>query len=185
VTVSVDLNYRAQLWQWGATPREVMTDVARQTDVIFGNEEDLEKVFGISVPTLAGRGRELDPRAYESACAELRRMFPQLQVVALSLRTAVSASDNFWTGVLATADGFFTAHRYHIAPVLDRLGAGDAFAAGIIRGLVQDTGDPQAILDFAVAASCLKHSIRGDFNLVGAAEVLRLAAGDASGRIVR
>ena len=184
-TVSIDLNYRAQLWRWGRTPREVMTELVNETDVVVGNEEDLEKVFGIAVPAFRGPSLDLDPRAYEPACDALRRMFPQLRAVAVTVRTSVSASDNFWTGVLATDSGFFTTRRYHITPVLDRLGAGDAFAAGIIRGMLQNPGAPQATLDFAVAASCLKHSIRGDFNLLGVDEVLHLAHGDTSGRIVR
>lgn len=185
LTVSIDLNYRSQLWKWGRAPREVMTEIVNRADMVVGNEEDLEKVFGIPVPPFLGPSLDLDPRAYASACAELQQMFPHLRTVALTVRTSVSASDNFWTAVLATSNAFFTTTRFHITPVLDRIGAGDTFAAGIIRGMLQDPSNPQATLDFAVAASCLKHSIRGDFNLLSVDEILRLAGGDASGRIIR
>lgn len=185
LTVSIDLNYRAQLWQWSKTPGTVMADLVSHADVIFSNEEDLDKVFGIQVPRTGALTGELDPQRYARACAELQHRFPNLKAVAVTLREAVSASENYWSAVLATADGFHISQRYRIAPILDRVGAGDAFAAAAIRQMLSGSADPQAILDFAVAASCLKHSIRGDFNLVDVDDVDRLAGGDGTGRIVR
>jgi 2-dehydro-3-deoxygluconokinase len=105
--------------------------------------------------------------------------------VAVTLRESVSASVNYWSAVLATADGFYISQRYRIAPILDRVGAGDAFAAATIRQMLPGSANPQAVLDFAVAASCLKHSIRGDFNLVDVDDVDRLVGGDGTGRIIR
>jgi 2-dehydro-3-deoxygluconokinase len=185
LTVSVDLNYRAKLWQWSNTPGEVMADLVRRAQIIFSNEEDLDKVFGIQVPRSEGPIEGLDPHRYAPACAELQHRFPNLKAVAVTLRESVSASVNYWSAVLATADGFYISQRYRIAPILDRVGAGDAFAAATIRQMLPGSANPQAVLDFAVAASCLKHSIRGDFNLVDVDDVDRLVGGDGTGRIIR
>ncbi len=185
LTVSIDLNYRAQLWQWSKTPGEIMAELVSHADIVFSNEEDMDKVFGIKVPRMGAQTEALEPQRYAPACAELQHRFPNLRAVAVTLRESVSASENYWSAVLATADGFHTSQRYRIAPILDRVGAGDAFAAAAIRQMLSGSANPQAILDFAVAASCLKHSICGDFNLVDADDVDQLAVGDGTGRIVR
>ncbi len=183
--VSLDLNHRAKLWQWGRNAGDVMAELVAKADVVFCNETDLEAVFGIPVPPATTGNADIDPSAYEPACASLRERFNNVQIVAVTVRGAVSASDNLWTAVLATGNDFYTSTRYRIAPILDRVGSGDAFAGAAISRLVQQPHALQEALDFAVAASCLKHSVQGDFNRVSEAEVLRLAGGDATGRIVR
>jgi 2-dehydro-3-deoxygluconokinase len=185
LTVSIDLNYRAQLWQWSNNPEKVMAELVGHADVVFSNEEDLDKVFGIRLRPTTTDTEALDSHAYAPACAELMKRFPNLREVAVTIRESVSASENYWSAVLATRGGFYCSQRYRIAPVLDRVGAGDAFAAATIRQMLTVPADPQAVVEFAAAASCLKHSIRGDFNLVGVADVARLADGDGTGRIVR
>lgn len=185
LTVSIDLNYRNQLWQWTRTPAEVMTRLVSHADIVFSNEEDLAKVFGIEVPLNSERAGTLEPHRYAPACTELQHRFPNLRVVAVTLRESVSASENYWSAVLATADGFYVSQRYRIAPILDRVGSGDAFAAAAICQLLSGSADPQTVLDFAVAASCLKHSIDGDFNLVDVDDVNLLVNGGGTGRIVR
>jgi 2-dehydro-3-deoxygluconokinase len=183
-TVSVDLNYRAKLWSWGAAAGEVMADVVAEADVLIGNEEDADKVFGIRAPgSLVAEGR-VDPAGYASVAEQLAARFPRLRTIAFTQRGSISASENTWSGVLWTAAAFHVARTYRIAPIVDRVGAGDAFAAGLIYALL-DERSLQPALEFAVAASCLKHSIRGDVNLVSVAEVDALASGSGSGRVDR
>ncbi len=185
LTVSVDLNYRQQLWRWTSSPTETMAALLDHTDVVFTNEEDLDKVFGIKVPSPLTGGVALDPGRYSGPCAELRDRFPGLRAVAVTVRESVSASDNYWSAVLSTKAGFFSSRRYHIMPVLDRVGAGDAFAAAAIRQMILETADANDVVEFAAAAGCLKHSIRGDWNLVSLEDIHRLSEGDGSGRILR
>lgn len=185
LTVSVDLNYRSQLWRWASSPAETMAALLDQADIVFSNEEDLVKVFGIKVPDALGTSRALDPKRYSVPCSQLKSRFPNLRAVAVTVRESISASENYWSAVLSTRSGFYTSHRYHIAPVLDRVGAGDAFAAAAIRQLLLGTADDQDVVEFAAAASCLKHSVRGDWNLVSLEEIERLLQGDGSGRILR
>jgi 2-dehydro-3-deoxygluconokinase len=183
-TVSVDLNYRAKLWNWGAAAGDVMDGIVAEADVLIGNEEDTEKVFGIRAPGDSAVEGQLDPRGYASVAAQLAKRFPRLHTIAFTQRGSISASENTWSGVIWTADAFHVAKSYRIAPIVDRIGAGDAFAAGLIYALVGGRS-PQAALEFAVAASCLKHSIRGDVNQVSVAEVDALVAGSGSGRVER
>ena len=185
LTVSIALNHRAKLWNWGRSAGEVMAELIAQAAVVFCNETDLEAVFGIPVPAATTGNAAVEPSSYDPACRSLRQRFPNVEVVALSLRGAVSASENLWTGVLSTPSDFYTTTRYRITPILDRVGSGDAFAGAAISQLVQHPGAFQEALNFAVGASCLKHSIQGDFNRVSAGEVLRLTGGDATGRSVR
>ncbi len=183
--VSIDLNHRAKLWHWGRSASDVMAELVAQADVVFCNETDPETVFGIPVPAPTTGNASVDPSAYEPACAMLRERFPNVQLVAMTLRGAVSASENLWTAVMAAEDHFYTTTRFRITPILDRVGSGDAFAGAAISRLVHHPGEYQEALDFAVGASCLKHSVQGDFNRVTASEVNRLSAGDATGRILR
>lgn len=185
VPVSIDLNYRSSLWRWGGDVQSVMTGLVERADVLVGNEEDADKVFGIRATGTRPDAGELDRAAYADVCAGLHERFPQLRTIALTLRTSYSASHNGWSGCLSH-DGAFRAGRvYDIVPVVDRVGAGDAFAAGLIHGLLTRPSEPAEVLEFAIAAGCLKHSIPGDFNLVGRAEVEALVEGHGSGRIVR
>jgi len=183
-TVSVDLNYRAKLWNWGAAPDSVMGSLVNEADVLIGNEEDAEKVFGIHAPGSSVADGRIDPSGYEGVARELSERFPRLHTIAFTQRGSVSASENTWSGVLWTSDSFHVARSYRIAPIIDRVGAGDSFAAGLIYAIL-DGRSPESALEFAVAASCLKHSIRGDVNLVSVAEVDALAAGAGSGRVDR
>jgi 2-dehydro-3-deoxygluconokinase len=183
-TVSVDLNYRAKLWSWGASPSAVMSDIVGEADVLIGNEEDADKIFGIRAPGSAVSEGRVDPAGYASVAVELAERFPRLHTIAFTQRGSISASENTWSGVLWTREAFHIARTYRISPIVDRVGAGDAFAAGLIYALL-DGRRPAAALEFAVAASCLKHTIRGDVNRVTVAEVDALAAGAGSGRVER
>jgi 2-dehydro-3-deoxygluconokinase len=184
VTVSVDLNYRAKLWGWGAPAAEVMAGIVAEADVLIGNEEDADKVFGIHAPGSAISDGKVDGAGYAAVAMELAARFPRLQTIAFTQRGSISASENTWSGVLWTQEAFHVARSYRIAPIVDRVGAGDAFAAGLIYAMLDGRG-PHAALEFAVAASCLKHTIRGDVNQVGVAEVDALAVGSGSGRVER
>lgn len=183
IPISIDFNYRGKLWQYGRLAPEVMRDLVALADVGIGNEEDCQKSLGIGAGVDVRSGR-LDPVAYEKLTAEVLEQFPNLSRVAITLRESYSADYNSWSACLRTRQAFFVSRKYDIAHIIDRIGAGDAFAAGLIHGLDVYPDDPSA-LEFAVAASCLKHSIPGDFNLVPEKEVLALLQGDQSGRIQR
>ncbi len=185
LTISCDLNYRAKLWSWTKTPGKVMENLVQHCDVAIGNEEDVEKVFGIHAPGTDISSGILDANKYLAVCDALVKKMPNLKKVAITLRGSISASHNTWSGVLWSEGKFFVAPTYDIFPIVDRVGAGDAFAAGLIYGLKVYSGDEQKTLNFAVATSCLKHSIPGDFNLASVEEVEALMAGEASGRVKR
>lgn len=184
LTVSCDLNYRKKLWKWGKQPGEVMAELVSYCDVAIGNEEDADKVFGIRAPDVDVTAARVGAGQYLHVCRELASRFPNLQSIGITLRGSISASHNTWSGVLWAGAAFYSAAKYDIVPIVDRVGGGDAFAAGLIYGLGRYEGHQQA-LDFAVAASCLKHSIVGDFNLVTVPEVEKLMGGDVSGRVSR
>ena len=182
VTVSCDLNYRATLWG-DRSAQAVMEPLMDRVTVLIGNEEDAERVLGIRASgsdVIAGR---VDPDAYARAAGELVRRFG-FRHVATTLRGSRSASSNSWAAILSDGSNAWSSRVYEIEPIVDRVGAGDAFSGGLIYGLLSGF-DAQATVDFATAASCLKHSIPGDFNLVSAADVDRLVGGDASGRVQR
>ena len=185
ITVSTDLNYRKKLWKYGKASEEIMTPLVAGCDVILGNEEDAEKHFGIHPEGVdVTRGESVDPASYSSVCSQMMQKFPKAKKVIITLRGSISASHNTWTGVLYNGEKLFKAPDYNITHIIDRVGGGDSFMGGLIYGLIQ-YGDDQKALDFAVAASCLKHTIFGDANLVSVAEVEKLMAGDASGRVSR
>lgn len=183
IAVSVDLNYRSKLWKYGAPAAEVMAEIFKFADVGIANEEDCQKSLGIEADVLVQSG-PLDIRAYEKLTRRVMDQFPKLSRMAITLRESRSADQNGWSAVMRNRKEFMTGPRYEIADIVDRIGAGDAFAAGLIHGLDIFSSDQEA-LDFAIAASCLKHSIPGDFNLVTESEVLALMKGDASGRVRR
>jgi 2-dehydro-3-deoxygluconokinase len=185
LTVSCDMNYRAKLWKWGKTAGEVMTGLVKGCDVAIGNEEDAEKVFGIKAGETDVTSGKVEADKYRQVCADLVTKFPNLKTIAITLRGSISASHNTWSGVLWKEGGFYTAPTYDIVPIVDRVGGGDSFMGGLIYGLRKYPADPGKALRFAVAASCLKHSIPGDYNQVSIAEVETLMAGDASGRVSR
>ncbi len=186
ITVSTDLNFRKNLWKYGKTASEVMPQLVEGCDVILGNEEDAEKVFGIKpegfdVTQTAG---EVDAAEFESVCTQMMKRFPRAKKVIITLRGSINANHNTWGGVLYS-DKLYQSQRYDITHIVDRVGGGDSFMAGLIYGLITYPNDDQKALDFAVAASCLKHTIYGDFNLVTVAEVENLMQGDGSGRVSR
>lgn len=181
--VSLDLNYRSKLWAYGKSAPEVMRPLTASIDLLVANEEDIQKALGFGQANGAG-APGLDPAAYERLTAEVMSSFPNLSRVAVTLRESRSADRNGWSAVLRSRDGFLAGPTYEIADIVDRIGAGDAFAAGLIHGLLTWGTDREA-LDFAAAASCLKHAIPGDFNRVDEAEVLALVRGEAGGRIRR
>ena len=185
LTISCDLNYRKKLWKWGKGPADVMPELVSYCDLAVGNEEDAEKVFGIKAPGADVTAGRLDADQYRHVCAQLASRFPNLKRIAITLRGSLSASHNTWSGVLWDRGSFFQGPLYDITHIVDRVGGGDSFCAGLIYGLHAYGDDAQTALDFAVAASCLKHSIFGDFNLVTVAEVERLLGGDVSGRVSR
>jgi 2-dehydro-3-deoxygluconokinase len=185
VTVSFDMNYRKNLWKWGKKASEVMPELASYCDVAIGNEEDAEKVFGVKAPEADVTAGKVEAGQYRVVCAELAKRFPNLTQIAVTLRGSISANHNTWSGVLWDAGQFYAAPVYDLTHIVDRVGGGDSFGAGLIYGLRYFGADRQKTLDFAVAASCLKHSIMFDFNLVTVDEVTKLMAGDASGRVSR
>jgi 2-dehydro-3-deoxygluconokinase len=184
LTVSCDLNFRKNLWKWGKKASEVMPELVDYADVAIGNEEDAEKVFGIKASDVNVTAGKVEADAYRFVTGEMSKRFSALKTIAITLRGSVSANHNSWSGILWDQGSFYTAPRYEITHIVDRVGGGDAFSAGIIYGLLTYT-DRQKALNFAVAASCLKHTIFGDFNLVNVSEVEQLMAGDASGRVSR
>jgi len=185
VTVSCDMNYRTKLWQWGKTAREVMTRLVDNCDVLIGNEEDAEKVFGVKAPEADVTAGKVSCEQYVQVCEELHKKFPGLKTIAITLRGSISASHNTWSGLLWQNGQIFQAPVYDITHIVDRVGSGDSFMGGLIYGLLTFSDDPQKILNFAVAASALKHTVFGDFNLVTVSEVEKLMNGDASGRVNR
>jgi 2-dehydro-3-deoxygluconokinase len=178
---SFDLNYRAKLWS-RRKARATVGPLLKQVDLLIGNEEDAEDVLGIAAEKTDVRTGQVDRAAYEGVARCIRQEYGP-RMVAITLRESESASVNHWSGCLLAGEEFHLSRRYTIQ-VVDRVGAGDAFCGGLIAGLL-DKMPPQEALEFAVAASCLKHSIPGDFNKVTKAEVLKLCRGDASGRVVR
>jgi 2-dehydro-3-deoxygluconokinase len=185
VTISCDLNYRKNLWKWGKKAPEVMPELVSYCDVAIGNEEDAEKVFGIQAPEVDVNAGRVEADAYRYVCEKLVEKFPNLSTVAITLRGSISASHNTWSGVLWRAGNFYTGIKFDMTHLVDRVGGGDAFGAGLIFGLHNNGDDFQKALDFAIAAACLKHSIFGDFNMASVSEVKSLMAGEASGRVSR
>jgi 2-dehydro-3-deoxygluconokinase len=185
LTVSCDLNYRKNLWKWGKKAGDVMPELVRHCDVAIGNEEDAEKVFGIKAPETDVIAGKVEAEKYRFVCEQLASRFPNLKVIAVTLRGSISASHNTWSAVLWDKGTFYQGASYDITPIVDRVGGGDAFMGGLIYGLRTFEGDRQRALDFAIAASCLKHTISGDFNMVTVGEVEKLMGGDTSGRVSR
>lgn len=186
ITVSCDLNFRKNLWKYGKTAAEVMPALVECCDVILGNEEDAEKVFGIKpegFDVTATEGK-VDSAAFRSVCEQLMARFPRAKKVIITLRGSINANHNTWGGVLFDGKTLYESPRYDITHIVDRVGGGDSFMGGLIYGLREYKDDERA-LNFAVAASCLKHTIYGDFNLVTVAEVENLMKGDGSGRVSR
>ena len=181
IPISCDLNYRKNLWT-REQARAVMTRLAGYVDVCIANEEDAKDVFGIEAEHTDISGGKLDHEGYRSVAKQLREAFG-FQKVAITLRTSLSASDNLWAAMLDNGREAFFSKSYQVH-IVDRVGGGDSFGAGLIYSLLTGKSDADA-LEFAVAASCLKHSIEGDYNMVTVSEVEKLSSGDGSGRVQR
>lgn len=183
LTVSCDLNFRKNLWKWGKSAHEVMPDLMKYTDVCIANEEDCQMALGIKSEADVHSGK-LDHGAYQNLTDTVLNAYPNLQAIAVTLRESKSASHNGWSACLNNRKEFLLSLHYDITHIVDRVGGGDAFAGGLIYGLHTMDSHKDA-LEFAVAASCLKHSIPGDFNRFTADEVKALIQGGGSGRVQR
>ena len=183
ITVSCDLNYRKNLWKYGKKASEVMRELAKYVDVAIANEEDVQKSLEITTDVNVESG-ELDRSKYKALGDKVLAAYPDMKMIAITLRESKSADWNGWAACLNDREHFYESKRYEIRDIIDRVGGGDSFAGGLIYGLNNYESRQQA-LEFAVAASCLKHSIDGDFNRVDVDEVEKLMGGDGTGRVQR
>jgi 2-dehydro-3-deoxygluconokinase len=174
ITVSCDLNYRKNLWNYGKTAGEVMPDLVAGTDIILGNEEDAAKVLDIHPSGVDITKGHVDASAYESVSRQIMQTYPRCKKVITTLRGSINANHNTWAGVLWDGRTLYESTTYQITHIVDRVGGGDSFMGGLIYGLMTYANDNQKALNFAVAASCLKHTIYGDYNLVTVEEVEKL-----------
>ncbi len=182
ITVSCDYNYRKNLWKYGKKPPDVMGEIVNNVNIGIANEEDCEKALGITCSGSHAKGSKHDH--YREIADKVLARFPNLEKQVITLRESRSADNNGWSAVLHDGKEMFTSRSYEITDIVDRVGAGDSFAAGLIYGLITYKDDRKA-LEFATATSCLKHSIPGDFNRVNVAEVEALMGGEGSGRVQR
>jgi 2-dehydro-3-deoxygluconokinase len=187
LTVSCDYNYRKNLWKYGKSSQEVMNEIVRFVDVGIANEEDCQKALGIQAfetwENEISQGKIVSEK-YLRICEQVLGKYPNLKMQAITLRESFSADHNGWASCLHDGENFYQSKRYEIYDIVDRVGTGDAFAAGLIFAL-KSQRPVQEALEFATAASCLKHSIPGDMNRVTVEEVERLMVGEASGRVQR
>ena len=183
LTISCDLNYRKNLWKYGKKASEVMRELARYVDVAIANEEDVQKSLEITADVDVESG-VLDREKYRALSGKVLETYPNMKMIAITLRESHSADWNSWAACLNDGAHFFVSKKYEIREILDRVGGGDSFAGGLIYGLTHYENRQDA-LEFAVAASCLKHSVSGDFNRVGVQDVEKLMGGDGTGRVQR
>lgn len=183
VTVSCDFNFRKKLWKYGESAVDVMGELVKYVDYGIANEEDCQKSLGIEADVTV-EGGKLDTEKYKQLGDKVLTEYPNMKAIAITLRESVSADINGWAACYNDRKQFLLSRKYEIRDILDRVGGGDSFAAGLIYGLNTYKDNVEA-LEFAVAASCLKHSIIGDFNRVSLDEVEKLKGGDASGRVQR
>jgi len=183
VTVSCDLNFRKKLWKYGKTAPAVMRDLVKYVDIAVGNEEDCQKSLGITVDVDVESGK-LEAQKYGELTGKVLEMFPSLKKIAITMRESYSADHNGWSAVLNNGSEILFSNKYDIRDIVDRVGTGDTFSAGLIYG-INNLGSDRDALEFAVAASCLMHSIPGDLPLISIKEVESLAGGEATGRVQR
>jgi 2-dehydro-3-deoxygluconokinase len=185
LAVSCDLNFRAKLWKWGKKASEIMPELVKHCDIAIGNEEDAEKVFGIKAPDTDVVSGNVKAENFRFVAEETKKRFPNLKLIAITLRGSINANHNTWSGVAFDGRKFYIGPAFDITDIVDRVGGGDAFCGGLIYGLRTYGNDLQKALGFAVSASCLKHSIFGDFNIVTIEEVEKIMSGETSGRVSR
>ncbi|MDD4156616.1 MAG: sugar kinase [Candidatus Cloacimonetes bacterium] len=186
LTISCDLNYRSKLWKNVGNPKDIMPELLSNTNVIIGNEEDAQIMLDLDdIDVVDVNHGTIDEQYYKQICNSIFKKYPNCNVIAFTLRESKSADHNVWSAILSTRDVFFTSQKYEIKNIVDRVGAGDTFAAGIIYGINNFQDDFQKILEFATAASCLMHSIKGDFCICNLETIFKLMSGNKSGRIVR
>ena len=183
ITVSLDLNYRKNLWRWGKSATEVMPELVKHVDLAIANEEDVQMALGIQADVDVHSG-QLDRAQYQALTAQVLTQYPNLKAIAITLRESRSASHNGWSACLNDRQEFSVSRQYEITHIVDRVGSGDSFAAGLIYGF-QMLATHREALEFAVAAGCLKHSIPGDFSRSTVEEVEALLKGGGSGRVQR
>ncbi|HCS11757.1 MAG TPA: 2-dehydro-3-deoxygluconokinase [Clostridiales bacterium] len=183
ITVSCDLNFRKNLWNYGKKAPEVMTELAKYADVVVANEEDCQKSLGITIDVHVESGL-LDIDKYKELTDKVLAVYPNIKIITITLRESLSADINGWAACLNDKENFYVSKRYEIRDIVDRVGGGDSFAGGLIYGL-NNLKDKKEALEFAAAASCLKHSILGDFNRVSLSDVKKLTGGDGTGRVQR
>ena len=183
ITVSLDLNYRKNLWKYDVDAKAVMSEMTSYSDIVIANEEDCQKSLGLKCESNV-EGGKLDDEDYRKLSDTLLSQFPNVKKVAITLRESKSADIKVWAAALNNGEEFIVSRKYEMYDIVDRVGGGDSFAGGLIYGL-NELGSDREALEFAVAASCLKHTIDGDFNRVSVDEVKKLAEGDGSGRVQR
>ncbi|MBS5481931.1 MAG: sugar kinase, partial [Firmicutes bacterium] len=184
ITVSCDLNYRKNLWKYGKKASEVIREIAKYVDVAIANEEDVQKSLEITVDDVNVESGELDRAKYRALGDKVLAAYPHMKMIAITLRESHSADWNGWAACLNDGKDFYVSRKYEIRDIVDRVGGGDSFAGGLLYGL-NHYEDKQSALEFAVAASCLKHSVIGDFNRVNVSDVTKLMGGDGTGRVQR
>lgn len=184
ITVSCDLNYRKKLWKYGKDAQEVMPGLVKHCSIILGNEEDAEKSLGIKPKGVDVTKGQLDTEAYREVSQTIMERFPKARRVITTLRGSVNANHNTWTGTLYDGQKLYNGRQFDITHIVDRVGGGDAFMAGVIYAILNDMSDEDT-LNFGIAASSLKHTIHGDFNEVTVDEVMKIMGGDTSGRVSR
>lgn len=185
LTISCDLNYRSKLWNFGVKPSEIFPELLEDVNIITGNEEDAVIMLGLKSKPIDVNFGKININAYNEIGHEIFQKFPNCKIVGFSLRESISADHNSWSGILMNGSNTYFSAKYEIRNIIDRVGAGDSFTAGLIYGLSVFNNDYQKIVEFATAASCLKHSVKGDYCLVALSEICNLMAGNASGRITR
>lgn len=185
ITISCDMSYRQNLWQYGKGVEEIMPAMVAKSTLFIGNEMDAEKVFGIVPEKKSATDDYLKLAEYESIARQLMKKYPAIKMMSTTRRGQINASHNTWAGCLFDGQKMYHSQSYDISHIVDRVGGGDAYMGGLIYGMLAYKNDYQKALEFAIAAGCLKHTIYGDFNVASVQEIETLMQGNASGRIQR
>ncbi len=189
ITISTDFNYRAKLWKYcdNKSRQDIMTELTSYSNVILGSEYDANMFFNITPESISAeiKGEEREKASFLSVCNQMKQKFPRIEKIIKTFRNSISASHNNWSAILYDGEKLYESPEYEITDIVDRVGGGDSFMGALIYVLLKDKNKNQEALNFAIAASCLKHTIKGDVNLVTIEEVENLMQGDSSGRVAR